>query len=215
MDVNPQEILKYVKSQERYAGEISSYWESMKKLPLYDYSKFYTTYPDYANIITQGDVIGSLSTIKLPDPTVYPATGIILSNTCDIAPENKRKFSSRIIYAPLLVLEAYIDLLKSAEDEQGNKEYSDKQIGSHIDDLRNQKVSQVFYLPKDELLSKEALIFFDTLCSTTNESVKRDDLSEKRLLSLSAYGWHIFLEKLAHFFTKMSDDSVELRFKSQ
>lgn len=219
MEVDPEEILNYVKSQERFKGEIADYWASMKKLPNYDYSKFYATYTEYANNILQGDGIKELKFIQLPDEEVSSGVGIVISNSCDIEQENKRKFSTRIIYAPLMKLEAYSDMLKNAKKEDASgkpttqKKYTQKEIDTHLEDIRKQRIGQIFYLPKCQSLNGEAIVFFDNLCSTDNDSVSRDNLTDSRMFSLSAYGWHVFLERLAHFFTKLSEETVELRLK--
>ncbi len=217
MEVDAKQILRYVKSQERFKGEISDYWASMKKLPDYDYSKFYAAYPEYANNILQGDGISTLKFIQLPDEEISSGLGIIISNSCDIEQENQRKFSTRIIYAPLLKLDAYARMLKeeTIKDDQGEMKplYTEKEIEIHLDDIRKQRIGQVFYLPASKYLSDEAIVFFDNLCSCDNTSVSRDNLDESRTFSLSAYGWHVFLERLAYFFTKLSEEAVELRFK--
>lgn len=214
MEVSPEEILKYVESQERFKGEVASYWESMKRLPQYDYSRFYAHYPEYSSIITQGDGLGDMAYIRLPDPEVLTGKAMVLSSTCDIALENQRKFTSRIIYAPLLKLESYEAELRAYESARGKKKYTSTQVDTHIDEIRKQKVGQVFYLPKGKYLDEEAIVFFDTLCSCDNESISREHLEAKRMFSLSAYGWHIFLVKLSLFFTRATDQTVELRFSS-
>ncbi len=188
------------------------YWESMSKLPRFDYSKFYSSYPEQTSVITQGDVLQELNFINLPDTEVITGRGLVLSSTCDIELKNDRKFPSRIIYAPLVKLESYKQMLEDEMDGQ-NKKYTPAKIEGHLNSLRKQKVGQVFYLPAGGYLEEEALVFFDTLCSCDNEQVSRDNLLDVRVLSLSAYGWHIFLEKLGLFFTRLTNDTVELRFK--
>lgn len=216
MEVNPNQLIKFVESDPRFKGEVATYWESMKKLPDFDYSKFYAYYPDYASTIMQGDGIRYLKVISLPDEGIAISLGIVLSNTCDINLENERKFSARMVYAPVMILSAYEQLLKEAQGEDpevnDEKKFTDEQVDAHIDQIRQQKISQAFYLPAGKYLPEEALIFFDNICSCSNEAVSRDDLSSDRMFSLSAYGWHIFMEKIIHFFTKLSDETVELRF---
>jgi hypothetical protein len=218
VEINPKEILKYVEARARYKGETKAYWDSISKLPEYDHSKFYAVYSDYDKNILQGDGIANLKFINLPNEDIETARGIVLSNTCDIELENKRKFPTRIIYAPLLKLSAYRQMLIDAKKRDGDgtltdeSKFSEEQVDAHIDEIRKQKVSQIFYLPTGRGVSEEVIVFFDNLCSSSNESVPRDSLSETRMFSLSAYGWHVFLVRLSHFFTKFSDETVELRF---
>ncbi len=219
MEIDPEELLNYVKTQERFKGEIADYWSSMKKLPSYEYSKFYATYSEYANNVFQGDGIRNLKFIQLPDEEISSGVGIVISNTCDIELKNERKFSSRIIYTPLLKLSTYSTMLKNAyiEDSKGKptaeKKYTDEEVNSHLEDIRQQRIGQIFYLPVGKSLSEEAIIFFDNLCSSDNSSVPRTDLENLRMFSLSVYGWHVFLERLAYFFTRLSEETVELRLK--
>jgi len=211
LEIDAKAISNYVKSQERFKGEIASYWQMMNKLPEYDYSKFYAVYKDYENNILQGDGLTDLKFIKLPNEKVSTGRGIVISNSCDIEQENKRKFPSRIIYAPLIKLSAYEAMLRSAKKGKQSL-YTKDEVDLHMDDIRKQRIGQIFYLPSGKELKEEALLFFDDLCTSDNSSISRDNLAETRVFSLSAYGWHIFLERLAHFFTKLSDETVELRF---
>lgn len=212
MDLNPDELIKYVEGQPQYKNEVDSYYKSMGKLPEYDYSKFYALYPEYAEIITQGDGIEGLKVISLPDEEVSTAKGMIFSNTCDINLANQRKFSTRLLYAPIVRLSSYQALLEG-EYVEGERVYSDEDINGHLQDIRKQKISQIFYLPASKYLETEAIIFFDQINSADNESVPREALQTSRMFSLSSYGWYVFLFRLSHFFTKLSDETVQLRFK--
>lgn len=220
MEVDPETILKHVKSQARYKGEVEEYWKSMRKLPDYDYSKFYSMYGDYADKILQGDGIKDLKFIHLPDEEVSNGMGLIFSSSCDIEQENERKFPTRIVYAPLMKVQSYVEMLENAEKEDdsgnptGEKLYTKEGISMHIDEVRKQRINQIFYLPPGQYLEEEAMVFFDNLCSASNDSILRENLSETRTFSLSAYGWHIFLERLSHFFTRLTEETVELRLKT-
>lgn len=213
MELDPEQILKYVESRESLKGEIDAYWESMRKLPDFDYSQFYSHNPAYESTVTQGDVLAGLTFVNLPDTEFNTGRGIVFSSTCDIELGNERKFPARMIYAPVMRVEAYRDLLAGATNDAGERAHTDEQILAHIEAIRNQKVGQIFYLPAGGNLEEEAMVFLDNVCSCDNESISREDLSDTRILSLSAYGWHIFLEKLGLFFTRVTTDTVELRLK--
>ena len=55
----------------------------------------------------QGDGIKNMPVVKLPETKVEMSKCIILSNTCDISPENIRKFPNHICYCPIISLEKY------------------------------------------------------------------------------------------------------------
>lgn len=167
MEVDPAQILEHVKSQERFKGELDAYWESMKKLPEYDYSQFYASYPEYPNTIAQGDVLKDLIFVSLPDTETMEGRGIIMSSTCDIELTNQRKYPVRIIYAPLIKLEAYKGMLSAATDDHGQRKQTDSQIESHLDAIRRQKIGQIFYLPANNA-DEEAIVFFGTYPLTTS-----------------------------------------------
>lgn len=176
--------------------------ETEKKL-LEDLSDFPSNIDDrmYTNleneIIFQGDCIKDLLIINLPDTKTKKSNSLIISNTCDIDEKNERKFSSNIIYAPLIKLEKYKNILIK------NKKYSETSILDHIEDIKKQRITQIFYLPPSVKVNEETFIFFDRVCSCDNRYLKRTNISEIRLFSLSQYGFYLFLFKLSIHFTRM------------
>lgn len=216
MDLDAKELKKFVDGQPQYRNELDPFYESMRKLPAYDYSRFYSVYSEYSNIITQGDGLIGLKFIHLPDTEISLGRGMIFSNTCDIDLNNQRKFASRMVYAPIIKLNSYKEMLENATNDAGVRMFVDTAIYDHISDIKAQKISQIFYLPAaSNYLDFESIVFFDQICSIDNESVSRDNLSTDRMFCLSSYGWYIFLARLSHFFTKLSDESVQLRFKPE
>lgn len=161
--------------------------------------RIYTSYGIDPNIIFQGDGLKDLLVINLPDTTIKKVPSMVLSNTCDIDPENKRKFQSNIIYSPIMRLEAYRKRLLD------NGMYGPESIESHLDTIRKQKITQIFYLPIGRQLKYEAMIFFDRLVSCDNESIDRENLEDKRLFTLSQYGHYLFLYKLSIHFTRIME----------
>jgi hypothetical protein len=150
-----------------------------------------------SEIIFQGDCIKNLLIISLPNTETMKTNSIIISNTCDIDVSNKRKFSSNIIYTPLIKLEKYKELLISYNI------YSETSIKNHIEDIKKQRITQIFYLPPSEKINEENIVFFDRVCSCDNRYLKRSNISEIRLFSLSQYGFYLFLFKLSIHFTRM------------
>lgn len=174
-------------------------FEGLRSFPNNLDSRMYTNYLAETPIIYQGDGIKDLLVINLPNTEIKPTPSIILSNTCDIDLDNERLFSSQVVYAPIFNLEKYckVILLK------GNK--SKEQVDSHIDSIRKQEITQIFYLPKLDGRLEESIVFFDRVLNLPNKFVQRQDLKESRLFTLSNYGAYIFLLKLSIHFTRIKD----------
>lgn len=153
--------------------------------------RLYTSYLKDTEIIYQGDGLKDLLVVNLPSPEIKPAPSMILSNTCDIALENIRNFPSQVVYAPIFNLKKYQDKLYSKSQN------SKKQIDSHIDSVRHQRITQVFFLPKIEDKIDDSIVFFDRVCNFPNNLMDRSNLKERRLFTLSDYGAYLFLLKLS------------------
>ncbi len=174
-------------------------FDGLKNFPNNIDTRIYTNYLLDTNIIYQGDGIKDLLVINLPDLDAKPAPSMVLSNTCDIDLENVRNFPSQIVYAPIFDLNKYQKVLyvKSKKTKE--------QIDSHIEAVKKQQITQVFYLPKIEGKINESLVFFDRICNFPNKLIPRHNLKDKRLFTLSDYGAYLFLLKLSIHFTRVQD----------
>lgn len=173
-------------SQDALYAELSLFPENLD-------SRMYTSMVD--NVIYQGDGIRGLVVVSLPDPRMEPRTCLILSNTCDINPENERPFKGRIVYAPIVSLPEYEKMLAA------NGKHSE----NHISDIKKQRVNQIFFLPKGGDLDSDCIVFFDQVCSVSSESVSRTSLPKVRAFSLGNYGFYLFLLKLSIHFTRVQE----------
>lgn len=163
-------------------------------------NRFYTSNLLEPHKILQGDCISDMVVINLPDTKTGNVKSIIVSNSCDIDLENLRLFSSSICYCAVYNLLKYEKRLREiANDGENDK------IDNLIDNIKKQRVSQIFYLPIGGNLEYEGLIFFDKMCSCDNKSVSREYLNERRLFSLSNYGYYLFLFKLSIHFTRIRE----------
>lgn len=139
----------------------------------------------------------------LPDKGMFVQSylpGVIMSNTCDISPENSRMEKPVIQFSSIFSLKEYIDKLK-----EGN--ISEDRISSFIANLKNNKISSLFYLPEKKagktILIEESFIRFDinvSLPSSILEGASYDkEYKPKgdRIFSFSDYGFYLFLIKLS------------------
>lgn len=165
-------------------------------------SRLYSSYLANDENIFQGDGINDLLVINLPQEDVKPTPCMVLSNTCDIDPANKRLFASQLVYAPIFNLNKYSSRLLS------NSSKSEQQINDHIQSIKRQKITQVFYLPPISDCLEESIVFFDRICNCSNSYINRSELPKQRIFTLSDYGAYLFLLKMSIHFTRIQD-SVE------
>ena len=178
--------------------------EELKSFPDNIDNRFYST-PYDEKIILQGDGVINVPIINLPENKIGNAKVIVLSNTCDIDLSNKHYFKSRICYCPIIELNKYENQLK--------KNFKEDQIKGHINAIKRQEITQIFYLPKGSLLEKEGIVFLDRINNIANEEVERNKIKETRLFSLSNYGFYLFLFKLSIHFTRMYENIDRLSSK--
>lgn len=174
-------------------------FKNLKSFPENIDSRMYSTMLLDDQIIYQGDGLEELLIINLPDSRIGKAKAMVLSNTCDIDINNVRFFSSSICYAPIFNLQKYIDKL------QARKAASAEKIYQFVQSLKKQRISQIFYLPKEGKLNSDSFIFFDKINSCDNSVIDRRELSDRRLFSLSNYGLYLFLFKLSIHFSRIRE----------
>ncbi|MCK9450846.1 MAG: hypothetical protein M0Q90_04085 [Bacteroidales bacterium] len=174
-------------------------FDSLKDFPNNIDSRFYTNHLIDTDVIYQGDGLIDMLFVNLPNPTIKPVPSMILSNTCDIDLVNIRNFPSQVVYAPLFNLTKYQEALYK------NSEKLKEQIDSHIQSIKNQEVTQIFFLPKAAGKVDDSIVFFDRVCNFPNKLISRENLKERRLFTLSDYGSYLFLLKLSIHFTRIQD----------
>lgn len=150
------------------------------------------------DIICQADGIQDLLIVNLPDTTTKPGPAMVISNSCDIDPANAKFFNPSICYCPILNLQKYEKVLL----EEGKNQ---AQIDGHFSSIRNQRISNIFYLPTGGKLPGESFVFLDQICSCANDYISRADIENRRIFTLSNFGFYIFLTKLAIHFTRIRE----------
>lgn len=174
-------------------------FDNLKDFPKNIDTRLYTSALKDINIIFQGDGLDDMLIINLPNKEIKGTKSMVLSNTCDIDPKNKRNFPSQIVYTPIFNLSKYADALKR------NSTKTDKQVEEHINTIKKQKITQIFYLPKINDVIEDSIIFFDRVNNCSLEHLKGMNLKEEKLFTLSDYGEYLFLLKLSIHFTRIQD----------
>ncbi|MEP7197633.1 MAG: hypothetical protein ABI851_14030 [Saprospiraceae bacterium] len=160
-------------------------------------SRFYTNYLRNELTIYQGDGIREMSIIDFPDSKVYKTNSIIFSNTCDISSENDKLYPSRLTYSPIIELSKYINLLLESNIDK-------ERVQNHKLAIKNQEVTQIMYLPPFENLN-ESIVFLDRINNCNVNSIQISKLQERRIFTLSNYGFYIFLLKISISFSRIAE----------
>ena len=174
-------------------------FEELRAFPSNIDSRFYSRALEANETIYQGDGLTDMLFIRLPDRDVNPVPAMVISNTCDMDPENRRLFHGSICYAAIVNLNKYQEMLRR------NGVRDEISLNDHIENIRRQRVTQIFYLPQGARLEYEGLVFLDRICHCTNTSVDRSDVPHRRLFALSDYGAYLFALKLSIHFTRLTD----------
>lgn len=148
--------------------------------------------------ICQGDGIGNMPMVFLPDETIDNETAIVISNTCDISPENERRNPPSIVYCPIIDYDKYSDIVLDYYDNIDDAE-------NVLRELRNQKKTSRFYLPPGYKVD-ESIVLLDKANSCNANYVYGElDINESKLFSLSLYGFYLFIFKLSMHFTRFNE----------
>lgn len=165
-------------------------------------SRMYTTYLAEEKEVFQGDGLEKMLVVNLPEPKVDYFPSMVFSNTCDISLDNKRLFPSQIMYAPIFNLQKYKNTLLFGFE---NDNHRLQRIESHIQAVRKQKITQLFYLPNSDTGLPESVVFLDRINSCPNKLVDRTKLTTERMFTLSNFGAMLFVLKLSIHFTRIQD----------
>lgn len=174
-------------------------FEGLKGFPSNIDSRIYTTALNDSPFIFQGDGLNDMLIINLPNESIVPAKSMVLSNSCDINPANARNFTSNIAYAPIFDLNKYKQSLIARSGK------SRTSIDSHINEIKKQRITQIFYLPKIEGIIDDSIVFFDKINHCDPEYVLSKNLQTERLFTLSDYGVYLFIYKFSIHSTRMLD----------
>ena len=176
-------------SQERLFKELGQFPANID-------SRLYTTKLKDERTVFQGDGLARVWVSNLPDPTVREARVMVLSNTCDTAPENESLMGPRLIYCPIISLPRWEEALRQQARIPSTE---------FLANIRAQKVSTMFYLPKNNALGEEAIALLDRINNCDLQKLNLDELTGTRLFTLSDYGFYMFLFKLSIHLTRIRE----------
>lgn len=174
-------------------------FEALERFPGNLDERIYTIKLKDEKFIFQGDGLRNLPVINLPNREIQPAPVMVLSNSCDIGPEKINTISNNIVYAPIFRFEKYKVMIETVM-------HNPISLKSHLEDVRRQQISSIFFLPRGGSLDYDAIVRFDYVVNCKKEFLNNFNIVESRIFTLSNYGLYLFLFKLSVHFTRMREN---------
>ena len=185
-------IEKHIPAWLTKGEQIKLICDMTKAYPNIDYYREHAT-PD----LLQGDGWTGLELIPLDTMTKIKVSGLILSNTCDVSPENKRIQPPNLVFSPVVQCAAYETLL-SKHCANGEK------VSNHMLALRGQSLTNRFYLPKTDLM-KDCVALLDDI-HTMPLKYYLENTERALKIRLSTAGFYAFVVKLSVHFCRLTDN---------
>jgi hypothetical protein len=159
-------------------------------------------YPENQNIycsplegsLLQGDICDGLDVVNVNTLERKTVRAIVLSNSCDIDPEDAGSAEKRVTYCPVMSLERFIKSMEMRGVDQ-------QQVFDVVGSLERQRVTNIFYIPRKVGVIEASIVRFDDIHSRPVPEVVAQN--PQRRLSLNQYGHYIFLVKMSIHFLRL------------
>jgi hypothetical protein len=173
--------------------------ELVRQLRDFENRNYYTSL--FEDELLQGDGWAGIEILNFANGDRAKIKGILLSNSCDIAPSNPRDFPPRIVFAPLIYFD---DLARALRNVEALKP---EQIDSKLYAIRKQRVSSLFFLPRGHALEGDYVAVLDDLHSIPLEVFSKE-AKRTKLFTLGQMGFYLFLMKLSIHFCRFQEGLV-------
>ena len=199
MELDPETLNKYFpyylteESRKKLLEELEAFDQSKKvKIFLNDYNN------DYKENLLQGDGWRGFELYVFETGKKQTVKGIVISNSCDIDSANIREISTKVAFAPLVKLSAFKNLLDNSSIETNRVE-------AKIKAIKEQKTSNIFFIPADGPIEEDYIVRFDDIHSMPIKFHQTNPEREK-LFTLSMLGFYLFVLKLSVHFCRLQED---------
>lgn len=145
----------------------------------------------------QGNCLDNAMFINLPSKHIDKHPVLIISNPCDTDVENIHKRTPRITYCAVKKLSSFQEALKRYSD------MNDDEIKAYINNVKEQYVSDIVYLPMGSGISEERIAILSQLVSCDLQSLIKSSPNVTSRLAQKAY--YLLLTKLSIHFLRFGD----------
>lgn len=145
----------------------------------------------------QGDGWRGFQLFKFDTGERRSVQGLVMSNTCDVEPGNKRDVPARVIFAPLVKLADYDAVLRA-------NGIVPQRVGEKLASIRAQKTTNMFFLPAGGPLAQDHVVRLDDAHSmpAAAHAAARD---REKLFTLSNAGFYMLVLKLSVHFCRLQE----------
>lgn len=147
----------------------------------------------FKNDMLQGDGWRGFQLFMFDTGKRRSVQGLVISNSCDVDPNNRRDLPKRVIFAPLVKLATYEALL-------GKRNIKQRKIDEKLAAIRAQKTSSLFFLPSGGPLTDDHIVRLDEAHSMP-VAAHSAAMDREKLFTLNNTGFYMLVLKLLiHFF---------------
>ncbi|TLS77626.1 hypothetical protein FE236_03225 [Mariprofundus erugo] len=170
-------------------------YEELRRFP-HNITPFYLSSEHFKQELLQGDGWNGFVAINFNTLEKKAVRGIILSNSCDIDVANKRHRSPSVLFCPLIPVGKYKEYLLG-------QRHPEQSVNDVLAQIRLQEKTDVLYLPGQEGVIEEHLVFLDQV----NSHPLSDFMNVKgtKIFTLSQYAFYIFIIKLSIHFSRLQE----------
>lgn len=122
---------------------------------------------------------------------------VLLSNSCDIDPNNHRDFPIQITCAPLISLAKYEAALKAREG------LDEAAISGKLSAIRKQHITNMIFFPSGHLLEEDCIAMLDRALSLPYKLFF--ERKERKLFTLNQLGHYLLSFKLSVHFCRLQE----------
>lgn len=149
------------------------------------------------DVMLQGDGWRGFQLLLFETGERRSVRGIVLSNSCDVDPDNPRDVPARVIFVPLVRLAAF----KAILDVSG---IGAERVAAKLAAIKAQRTSNIFYLRAGGALKEDYVARFDDVHNMPVAAHAKSEDREK-LFTLSNVGFYMLVLKLSVHFCRLQE----------
>lgn len=154
-------------------------------------------YDTFTEEMLQGDGWRGFQLFMFASGDRRSVRGLVLSNSCDVDPDNPRDVPARMVFAPLAKLSVYEDLLRRSG-------IAEARVDDKVASIKSQKTTNIFYLPASGPLDEDYVVRLDDAHSMPVAAHTAAGDREK-LFTLSNTGFYMLVFKLSVHFCRLHE----------